>query len=221
MRVALFGQRSFGGGVLRSLVERHEIALVVSPPNDEDGREDRTRATASLLDLPWRASGTVTPDEFPDDVDLIVCAHSHDFVGRRTRARSRFGAVGYHPSLLPLHRGRDAVRWTIHMRDRVAGGSVYWLSDNVDGGDVAAQEWCFVRPDDDASSLWRRELFPIGVRLLNRVVDDVSAGVLVRVPQDEELATWEPSWSRPPLRRPELLCLPEPGKRGPEFVRTR
>lgn len=107
------------------------------------------------------------------------------------------------------------------MRDRVAGGSVYWLSDNVDGGDVAAQEWCFVRPDDDASSLWRRELFPIGVRLLNRVVDDVSAGVLVRVPQDEELATWEPSWSRPPLRRPELLCLPEPGKRGPEFVRTR
>lgn len=219
MRIVVFGQRSFGAAVLSDVARTHEVLLAVSPATDENGREDRVRHEALLAGVPWRASG-VRADDVPE-CDLIVCAHSHDFVGRRTRARARHGAIGFHPSLLPLHRGRDAVRWTIHMRDRVAGGSVYWLSENVDGGDVAAQDWCFVRHDDDASSLWRRELFQMGVRLLRDVVADVDDGVLVRVPQDESLATWEPSWTRQPLHRPELPCLPAPGAPGPTFVRTR
>ena len=39
------------------------------------------------------------------------------------------------------------------MWDKVAGGTVFWLNDTVDGGPVAAQDYCFVRPDDSASSL--------------------------------------------------------------------
>ena len=101
-----------------------------------------------------------------------MAAHSHDFISRAVRNRLSIGAIGYHPSLLPLHRGRDAVRWTIRMGDRIAGGTVFWLSDTVDGGPVAIQDWCFVRPEDTAQSLWRRELFPMGVRLLSRVVDE-------------------------------------------------
>lgn len=56
-------------------------------------------------------------------------------------------------------------------------------------------------------SLWRERLFPLGVRLVRQVVRDVSNGVMVRVEQDEKCATWEPSWDREPLRRPELMEL--------------
>jgi len=77
----------------------------------------------------------------PGGVDLILYAHSHDFIGAATRGKTRLGAMGYHPSLLPLHRGRDAVCWTLRMGDKVAGGSVYWLTDVVDGGPIAAQGW--------------------------------------------------------------------------------
>ena len=114
------------------------------------------------------------------------------------------------------HRGRDAVRWAIHDRDRVAGGSIYVLTDNIDAGPVLAQEHALVRPNDTAESLWRRELFPIGVRLIERVLATLEAahraGCLLEAiasgtPQDEALATWEPSWDRAPLRRPDLLLL--------------
>lgn len=44
----------------------------------------------------------------------------------------------------------------------------------------------------------------MGVRLLGEVLRDVEDGILIEIPQDEELATWEPSWTRPPLYRPEL-----------------
>lgn len=90
------------------------------------------------------------------------------------------------------------------MRDPIAGGTVYWLTQSVDGGPIARQDWCHVRPDDDASALWRRELFPMGVRLLDAVLDDLDRRVIIEVLQDESVATWEPSWERPPLYKPEL-----------------
>ena len=128
--------------------------------------------------------------------------------------KTKLGAVGYHPSLLPRHRGRDAVRWTVAMRDPVAGGSVYWLSDSVDGGDIAAQDWFLVPPKADASSLWRDHLFPIGLRLFRRVLSDLDSGTIVAIPQDEAVATWEPSWERQPLRRPDLFMLGDGSKPG-------
>ena len=80
-----------------------------------------------------------------------------------------------------------------------------YLDDTVDGGPVAAQEWCLVRPDDDAHTLWRRELFPMGVRLMAQVLDDIQRGDLVMREQDSALATWEPSLTGAPrLFRPEL-----------------
>lgn len=95
------------------------------------------------------------------------------------------------------------------MGDPVAGGSVYWFTDNVDGGPIAAQDWCFVPPGTDYRELWRDTLFPMGVELLLRVLKDLDNGRIVAVPQDDRagVATWEPSWDREPLHRPELLQI--------------
>lgn len=204
IRVILCGQRSFGAAVfdeLRSLPDI-EIRAVYAPPGD------RLHGRAEVYGYQVRTAGTLRSETMPADCDLLIAAHSHDFVSRAVRNRLRLGAIGYHPSLLPLHRGRDAVQWTIRMRDRIAGGSVFWLSDTVDGGPIAAQEWCFVRPDDDPHTLWRRELFPMGVRLLRQVLSDILRGDLVRRDQDPALATWEPSVTGAPrLYRPELPQL--------------
>lgn len=207
MRIYLAGQGAFGRAVLAMLVGRGHELVGVSAPLVRGDREDPLWGLASDHRLPRLVSGCLNASTMPSGVDLLVCAHSHDFIGRATRLRARHGAIGYHPSLLPLHRGRDAVRWTIRMRDRVAGGSVYWLSDTVDGGPVAAQRHVFVRPDDDASELWRRDLFPLGVELLDQVVSDISAGRIVAAEQDDACATWEPSVGRAPLRRPDVPLL--------------
>ncbi len=204
IRVILCGQRSFGTAVYRMLRERPsvEIVAVYAPTGD------KLAGVAELFHTPLRLAGTLCADNMPQDCDLLIAAHSHDFVSSAVRNRLRIGAIGYHPSLLPLHRGRDAVRWTIRDRDRVAGGTVFWLSDTVDGGPIAAQEWCLVRPDDDAHKLWRRELFPLGLRLLSRVLEDIEQGALVMRPQPAELATWEPSFTGVPrLFRPDLLQI--------------
>jgi len=218
MRIYLCGQKHFGAAVLEQLrAGGHEIAGVSSPALGSSG-PDKVRAKADLYGLPWMEAGRLDAGTLPENVDLIVAAHSHDFIGERTRLRATYGAIGYHPSLLPLHRGRDAVRWSVRLHERVVGGSVYWLTNKVDGGPIAAQDYCITRPDDTAEELWRRELSPMGVRLLAQVVDDIARGRVVRVEQDDALATWEPSFDSKPLHRPDLLQLPGPGAAARSFI---
>lgn len=202
MRIYLSGSRSFGAAVL-DLVERRGDAVVgvSSPVDDERGRPDRLyRAVQERApEVPHTPTEDFRAAAVPDGTDVILAAHSHVFLGPKTRARARLGCLGYHPSLLPLHRGRDAIRWAVHMRERITGGTVYWYTDHVDAGPIAAQDWCFVRPEWTASDLWQQELFPMGVRLFDRALGDIEAGRIVREEQDETLATWEPSWERAPL----------------------
>jgi methionyl-tRNA formyltransferase len=223
MKILVSGQKHFGAAVFKLCQERgHEVVAVAAPALSSstattgEPLPDHLRFAAEMARVPWIPSDTLRADSVPRGTDLIIAAHSHAFLGRKTRNRTALGAIGYHPSLLPLHRGRDAVRWTIHFRERITGGTVFWLNDNVDSGPIAAQAHAFIRPGDTARTLWREVLFPLGLRLISRVLADLSTGRKVAVPQDETVATWEPSWDRPPIFRPEL---PELGV-GPSNIQT-
>jgi len=202
MRIVLCGQRSFGAAVLDAVQrDGHHVPRVICPADAGDPLHRAARERG--IDVRPAGEG-VSAEMIPNGTDLILAAHSHDWISKRARHAARYGAIGYHPSLLPRHRGRSAIEWAIRDRDMIAGGSVYWLDDRIDAGDIAAQDWCWIRPDDDASALWRRELFPLGVRLIRRVLADLDRHVEIRAPQDERLATWEPAIDPPRLRRADL-----------------
>ncbi|MER6300752.1 formyltransferase family protein [Kitasatospora sp. NPDC001539] len=216
MNIYMSGQGAFAVQVAEALQgEGHKIVGAAAPRlrkgHSDEGRPmswDRLRSWAFPRDIPWTDSAELRAVHVPDGVDVIVAAHSHAFLGRRTRARAAVATIGYHPSLLPLHRGRDAVRWTIRDGDKVTGGSVYHLTERTDAGPIAAQEHLLVPPGSTPQSLWRDHLAPLGVRLLLKVVADLAADRRIEVPQDEALATWEPAMGAPPLFKPELPALP-------------
>lgn len=202
--------------VAEALVEAGHRVIGVSSPRLRHGRSDesdalswdRLRSWAYPRSVGWTDASELRAHHIGADIDIIVAAHSHAFIGRKTRSRARVAAIGYHPSLLPLHRGRDAIRWTIRDGDRVTGGTVYHLTERTDGGPIAAQEHMLVPPGATPQSLWHEHLAPLGIRLLHRVVDDLAKGRRIEVPQDEDLATWEPAMDSPPLFKPELIALP-------------
>ncbi len=209
LNILLAGQKWFGAEVFAALaaIPSVKITYVVAPSDPE--KPDRLWVIGSANEAAMIPSGILKIETMPSSIDLIVTAHSHDFIGEQTRLKARLGAIGYHPSLLPLHRGRDAVSWAIKMGDKVTGGSVYQLSNKTDGGRVLLQQHVFIRPDDTAETLWRRDLAPLGIKLLTETVKRYAAGeIIVGKEQDETLATWEPSCSAPPLYKPDLIMLP-------------
>ncbi|HEX7866523.1 MAG TPA: formyltransferase family protein [Variovorax sp.] len=191
MRVMIVGQKYFGAEVLRLCLDRgDDVAAVSAPRVDDRLAAAATDAGIPLCQVPRRLDGSWVPE----GLDVILCAHAHVFVTREARLKARHGALGYHPSLLPRHRGRDAVRWALHMREQITGGTAYWLDDGADTGDIAAQDWCWIRPEDTAEALWRRDLAPMGLRLMAEVLSQLDAGRVPRRPQDAAMASWEPSF---------------------------
>lgn len=154
----------------------------------------------------------------PSGTELIVAAHSHWLISGQCLERAKFGEIGFHPSLLPRHRGKDRpVRaGRVHMGDYVSGGTVYRLTDKTDGGDILRQELVWIKPGWTYHELWRPSS-RVGVRLLVDAVQDLERGGGLWVEQDESCATWEPSWDRPRLERRELLAL---GGEAPAGVRV-
>lgn len=193
LKVTIVGSRFFGAQVFEALRKEAavQIAAVVVPAAD-----DRLALAANNAGVPVHvlANPKIVPGEaVAEGTDLIVAAHTHARVSDEALARSRLRGVGYHPSLLPRHRGIAAVEWTVLEGDPIAGGSVYHLAEGWDAGAVAMQDWCFVGKGEGARELWERALAPMGLRLLTEVVRYArDHGNLPAHAQDPKYATRAP-----------------------------
>jgi len=186
LTVAVIGQKWLAESLLSVLLNMPGVAVTAVVPS---GPADRLATLAKEHGIPAFAL-----EDCPA-ADLAIAAHLHRFMPGPIRARFRLGVLAYHPSLLPAHRGRDAVRWVIHMRERVTGGTVYWMDDGADTGPVEAQDFCHILPGETPAELWRRALAPRGLRLLTEAVARLAGGEEPRMtPQDERVATFEPAF---------------------------
>lgn len=217
LKVFISGQKKFGEEVLRLCLQKGcEVKGVCCPLEDK-----YIAVLARLHDIPIIPAGTLSADTMVTGVDLGITAHSFDYIGKRTRYIPRLGWIGYHPSLLPRHRGRSAIEWAIRMNDPVTGGTVFWLNAGIDRGDIAYQDWCFIdpalqikEPKKAAAELWRETLLPMGVKLMSKAISDISAGVIIKIPQDNRFSTFEPSTDVKDVFKPDLLMLPATSSAG-------
>lgn len=143
LRVFISGQKYFGSLVLSEMIKnpRVEVVGVCTPAGDRHvGKMAHTHG------IPIIMAGALNHETMPDGVDLGITAHSFDYIGKRTRYKTRLGWIGYHPSLLPRHRGRSSIEWAIKMRDYLTGGTVFWLNSGIDRGGYNLAGKCVDRP---------------------------------------------------------------------------
>ena len=209
MRIWLAGSRAFGSAVYNELnrLSGVKIVAVTCPLRPDDP------LTNQALHGPENTLVGPLADQYvvSERIDLIVCAQHYSHVSAEAREAATHGAIGYHPSLLPRHRGPSAVEWTITMGDPIAGGTVYQMDDGYDTGPIITQDWCHVYSNWTAKDLWKEQLFPMGVRLLMSAVHRyLNMGVTRdgQVPmmkmQDERFATVEPKYTPEAARSYEL-----------------
>jgi methionyl-tRNA formyltransferase len=213
LRVFISGQKYFGEKVFRLCNELPFIEIVgVCCPLDDK----YIGKTARLFNIPIVPAGTLNGDTMPDNVDLGITAHSFDYIGKRTRYKPKLGWIGYHPSLLPRHRGRSSIEWAVRMRDAITGGTVFWLNSGIDRGDIAYQDICFIDPKmygmdprKAAKLLWEHELQAMGLRLIEKALSDISIGIIIKHQQKKEFSTFEPNTDVKDVFKPDLLMLGE------------
>ena len=153
--------------------------------------------------------------------DLLVC-YLWDRLLPSSLIEAMPDIIGYHPSLLPRHRGADPDFWTIWSGDDNAGISVMTVDSGVDTGRVVAQRRVSV-PAGATAGVLADLLDPLGLELLLEVVARWEReGPLEGVEQDHGRATEAPApgddlleidWSRPAREIAQLVraAAPHPG----------
>ena len=228
MRIAIMGQAAFGAKVLETLSDRgEEIIAAWLPQGKAGGKPDPLKIAADSRGIPaYQPESYKAPETLEEfratQPDLLIMAFVTDIIPLSFVTIPTQGAICYHPSLLPRHRGGSAINWALIMGDQETGLSIFWTDAGIDTGPVLLQKRVPIGPEDTTGSLYFNRLFPLGVEAIAESVDLIRAGRAPRLVQDESLATYEPlcndqvariDWGRPAAEVHNLIrgCDPQPG----------
>uniref|UniRef100_A0A673HXU5 10-formyltetrahydrofolate dehydrogenase n=1 Tax=Sinocyclocheilus rhinocerous TaxID=307959 RepID=A0A673HXU5_9TELE len=201
MKIAVIGQSLFGQEVYKELKkDGHTIVGVFTIP-DKDGKVDSLATEAEKDGVPvfkfprWRLKGkaiTEVVDQYKAvGAELNVLPFCSQFIPMEVIDHPTHGSIIYHPSLLPRHRGASAINWTLIHGDKKGGFTIFWADDGLDTGPILLQRECDVEPNDNVNSIYKRFLFPEGVKGMVEAVRLIAAGTAPRIKQPEEGATYE------------------------------
>ncbi|XP_066520756.1 cytosolic 10-formyltetrahydrofolate dehydrogenase [Hoplias malabaricus] len=201
MKIAVIGQSLFGQEVYKELrKEGHTIVGVFTIP-DKDGKADLLGAEAEkdgvmVFKFPrWRLKGKAIEEVVEQykavGAELNVLPFCSQFIPMEVIDHPQHGSIIYHPSLLPRHRGASAINWTLIHGDKKGGFTVFWADDGLDTGPILLQKQCDVEPDDTVNTIYKRFLFPEGVKGMVEAVKLIEEGKAPVIKQPEEGATYE------------------------------
>uniref|UniRef100_A0AAX7UCV9 10-formyltetrahydrofolate dehydrogenase n=1 Tax=Astatotilapia calliptera TaxID=8154 RepID=A0AAX7UCV9_ASTCA len=201
MRIAVIGQSLFGQEVYKELrKDGHTIVGVFTIP-DKDGKADPLATEAEKDGVPvfkfprWRLKGQAIQEVVTQykatGAELNVLPFCSQFIPMEVIDHPRHGSIIYHPSLLPRHRGASAINWTLIHGDKKGGFTVFWADDGLDTGPILLQRECDVEPNDTVNTIYKRFLFPEGVKGTVEAVRLIAEGKAPKITQPAEGATYE------------------------------
>ncbi|MBN2569764.1 MAG: hypothetical protein JXB42_10090 [Deltaproteobacteria bacterium] len=121
--------------------------------------------------------------------DVVITAGTNLVLNQRWLELPRMVAINIHPSLLPKYRGPDPIYWQLKNKEEIAGVSVHYLTADIDGGDVIAQEQFTLNPSHKERDIIRIT-DALGAKLLLEVLESIDKGCVNARPQDASAATY-------------------------------
>ncbi len=102
----------------------------------------------------------------------------------------RLGTFNLHASLLPQYRGAAPINWAVINGDKETGITTFFLKHEIDTGRVIQQVKVPIEDTDNVGDV-HDKLMLLGGKLVTETVDNIVAGTITAVEQDEMLAEGE------------------------------
>ncbi len=195
MKIIFMGTPEFSVPILKSLNEKYEVLLVISQPN-------RVKKKGVLIDTPVASLAKelnlnlIQPEKIADEfeyikgigADVLVTAAYGQYVPTKILDLFKY-KLNVHGSLLPKHRGGAPIQRCLIEGDRKTGITIMEMTKKLDAGKMyGVREYEIL--DSDNSSILFEKLSIIGRDLLLEIIDDIYAGRIEGIAQNEEEATF-------------------------------
>ncbi len=201
MRIVFMGTPEFAVPSLEKLIASgREVAGVFTQPDRPRGRGNKltpppVKVCAEKHGIPVFQPEKIRRDG-ADDLkalapDLCVTAAFGQILSQEILDIPPLGNINVHASLLPRHRGSAPIAHAILQGDRRAGVTTMMMDRGIDTGDMLLKAETDIGETETCGELTER-LSRIGAELLADTLDQLEAGTLRAIPQDEHEMTYDP-----------------------------
>jgi methionyl-tRNA formyltransferase len=160
-RLVYAANRRIGAACLRALLDAGwpPVALVVAAGRSAECSDE---IRALLPEVPvfagkeFREPGGVQALR-ELEADYLVSVHFPYIIPPEVLDLARIGTLNLHPAYLPYNRGWHTPSWAI-LDGTPYGGTLHWVDEGLDTGQIALQRRVDVRPNDTANGLYQRVL---------------------------------------------------------------
>lgn len=206
MRLLFLGTPDFAVPCLTALHEAgHEIVAVYTQPDKPKGRgytmtPPPVKVEAERLGIDVLQPNSVKSEDacaqfasFNADVAVVVAYGK--ILPKAILDAPKYGCINVHASLLPKYRGAAPIQWSIVNGEEKTGVTTMQMDIGVDTGDMLLWDETPIAPNETGGELHDR-LSQMGARLIVRTLEELEAGRLQPIKQDDSLSCHAPMLDR-------------------------
>jgi methionyl-tRNA formyltransferase len=192
--MVFFGSGNFALPILEHLHKTEVIALVVTRPDSARDRGNKVKRSVvaqfcddnqiSVCQPETVNSPKVIETLRKSGCQMAVLASYSEILSPEVVAAFDKGIVNVHPSLLPLYRGAEPIRWPIRRGDKETGSTMMLISSGLDRGNILLQKTVQILDNDDYASL-SQNLIELSNQMLDETLIKVDKGFTGQ-PQSQE-----------------------------------
>ncbi|MBF6597147.1 MAG: methionyl-tRNA formyltransferase [Fermentimonas sp.] len=194
LRILFMGTPEFAVESLKALVENnYNVVAVITMPDKPAGRGYKLQASPVKQYALEKGLTVLQPEKLKEEsfltqlkelrIDLQVVV-AFRMLPEVVWSMPSKGTFNLHSSLLPHYRGAAPINWAIINGERETGVTTFFLSHEIDTGDIIFREKTKIDSTDNAETLHDR-LMVMGAQLVLKTVDAVINNTVMSIPQDE------------------------------------
>ena len=188
------GTPEFAVKSLKALVENnYNVVAVITMPDKPAGRGYKLQASPVKQYAIEKGLTVLQPENLKDEsflvqlkelrIDLQVVV-AFRMLPEVVWSMPSKGTFNLHSSILPQYRGAAPINWAIINGEKETGVTTFFLSHEIDTGDIIFREKTTITNSDNAETLHDR-LMVMGAQLVLKTVNAVIEGSVTSIPQDE------------------------------------
>ncbi|HHX31819.1 MAG TPA: methionyl-tRNA formyltransferase [Bacteroidales bacterium] len=194
LRILFMGTPEFAVKSLKALVENnYNVVAVITMPDKPAGRGYKLQASPVKQYAIEKGLTVLQPENLKDEsflvqlkelrIDLQVVV-AFRMLPEVVWSMPSKGTFNLHSSILPQYRGAAPINWAIINGEKETGVTTFFLSHEIDTGDIIFREKTTITNSDNAETLHDR-LMVMGAQLVLKTVNAVIEGSVTSIPQDE------------------------------------
>lgn len=199
MRIIVMGTVEFSSKCLTTLLEspyRSQIVGIISMSKNSFNSD-----FASLIpiakenEIPVYMGDLNDPTEMSQwcqshKVDIVYCLGWSKLIPKEFIDAIPRGVIGFHPSKLPLNRGRHPLIWAIVLGLKETATTYFQMDPTADTGDILSQVDLEISESENATSLYQKMLTQGSLQLLE-LTKNLDADLIIPIKQNPALGnTW-------------------------------